>query len=150
MTKQKPLKNKKTMETKKRKLRYAEISEQRMNQFLQGSDYPRRYWAIYKIENDQNKTANYIKWLETEMDSTHDHWELSGLIAKRNIAVAEFFAQRKCLTAIKDYTAKLQKEYEAQHPAAYTPTREEEKRWKTNQERRGENGRGTYFIITRP
>ena len=134
----------------KRKLRYVEISEQRMNQFLKDSDYPRRYWAVYRIETDQNKTLNYIKWLEEEMDSTHDHWEQSKLIAKRNIAVAEFFAQRTCLMAIKEYTAKLQKEYEAQHPAAYTPTREEKKRWKTNQERREDTGRGRYMIITRP
>lgn len=138
------------METMKRKLRYVEISEQRMNKFLQDSDYPRRYWAIYRIETDQNKTLNYIKWLEEEMDSTHDHWELSKLIAKRNIAVKEFFAQRTCLTAIKDYSEKLKKEYEAQHPAAYTPTREELKRWKTNQERRGDTGRGRHMIITRP
>lgn len=95
------------MNTRKTKLRYVEITDRKMQVFLSTTQYPRQYWAIRKIEDDQDKTLDYIKFLEDEMDTTYDNFELSRLIANRNIAEREFFAQRRCLQAIKDYHSKL-------------------------------------------
>lgn len=117
-----------TMNTKKTKLRYVEISDKRMHQFIVESDYPRQYWAKVHIETDMTRTIDYIKWLEQEMDTTNDKFEQSRLIAKRNIAVREFFAQRKCYLAIQEYWELKVKIYEAAHPEMKKPSREELKR----------------------
>ena len=118
------------METKKRKLRYVEISDEKMTIFIKEANYPRLYWAMRTIENDQNRTMNYIKYLENQMGTTSDNWEISKTTAKWINATREFFAQRKCYNLIKTHLTSTTKEYEAQHPEGYKPTRYERKRWR--------------------
>ena len=136
------------MEKRKTKLRYVEITDIKLKSFLKEANYPRRYWAMRKIEIDQNKNLEYIKFLEAQMDKTHDSFKLSLLIAKRNMAVREFFAARKCYLAIQQHEEELMKKYEAAHGEGYKPSAQELRRWRAQAEKHTDTGRARYGYIS--
>lgn len=94
-----------------RKLRYTEISQQRLNQFVATAGIGRLMIAEDNIMKDLNKTILGLRLIEEEIKTEKDSWQLKRHEVEQRLAINRWEAQRRCYLAVKDEMNRRTQEY---------------------------------------